>query len=498
MAWLTKSRFLSGLQCHKRLWFEVHRPLEESVEAGIPILQGRAFDEVVQGLQPGVLISRGRGMPSAIAETKRVLAKGSREAGVLYQPAFRAGGLAVIADVLRRAGAQFDLIEVKATTEVKDAHVPDAAFQALVLQRARIPVGRVFLGLVNNQFVLRRAGDYAGLLVEVNITEPVQGYLPAAAARALEFQEVMAADSMPRIDVGPHCLSPHECPFLSRCMAGQKTPEYPVDMLPRGGQVVGELLAEGYRDLRDVPVERITHDLHRRVFDATLSGLAFFDLAATAELRRLPYPLSFLDFETIGFSVPEVIGTRPFEQLPFQWSVHVENAPDDVRHAEYLAIESFGDFEALARALIAVLPAQGPIFAYNSGFEERVLLRLAELVPGQAAALRALAERLVDLLPITRAAYYHRDMRGSWSIKKVIPTIAPELSYEQLDEVREGDGAQCAFLELRSATVKPERERELRAALLKYCRHDTWVMVILRRFLCGAPLNAAAVHLGAG
>jgi hypothetical protein len=178
--------------------------------------------------------------------------------------------------------------------------------------------------------------------------------------------------------------------------------------------------------------------------------------------------------------------------------VHVENAPDDVRHAQYLAIESFGDFEALARALIAVLPAQGPIFAYNSGFEERVLLRLAELVPGQAAALRALAERLVDLLPITRAAYYHRDMRGSWSIKKVIPTIAPELSYEQLDEVREGDGAQCAFLELRSATVKPERERELRAALLKYCRHDTWVMVILRRFLCGAPLNAAAVHLGAG
>jgi hypothetical protein len=490
VAWLTKSRFLSGLQCHKRLWFEVHRPLEESVEAGMAVLQGRAFDEVVQELQPGVVISRERGMPSAIAETKRVLAKGSRGSAVLYQPAFRAGRLAVIADVLRRAGAQFELIEVKAATEVKGTHVPDAAFQALVLQRARIPVGRVFLGLVNSQFVLKRPGDYAGLVAEVDITEPVQEYLPEAGARAVEFQGVMARESMPGIDVGPHCLSPYECPFLSRCMAGHPTPEYPVDVLPRGGQVVGELLADGYRDLRDVPVERITSDLHRRVFDATVSGLAFFDLAATAELRGLPSPFSYLDFETIGFSVPEVIGTRPFEQLPFQWSVHVEYSAEDVRHAEYLAIESFGDFEALARALIAALPMMGAIFAYNASFEQRVLVRLGELVPALGVELHGLAERLVDLLPITRAAYYHRDMRGSWSIKSVMPTIAPELGYEKLGEVQEGDGAQRAFLELRSLNMKPERDAELRMALLQYCRHDTWVMVVLRRYLCGEAPSA--------
>src|SRR6266404_5744797 len=142
MAWLTKARFLSGLQCHKRLWFEVHQPLgeAESVEPGMPILQGRAFDEVVQGLHPGVLISRARGMPSAIAETKRVLARGSRDGALLYQTAFRAGDLAIIADVLRREGAKFELVEVKASTEVKDTHLPDVAFQALVLERAKIPV----------------------------------------------------------------------------------------------------------------------------------------------------------------------------------------------------------------------------------------------------------------------------------------------------------------------------------------------------------------------
>jgi hypothetical protein len=489
MPWLTKSRFLSGLQCHKRLWFEIHQPLEESVEPGIPILQGRAFEEVVQHLHPGLVISRARGLPAAIAETKRVLAKGHRAAALLYQPAFRAGDLAVIADVLRRSGAQFELVEMKATTEAKDTHVPDAAFQALVLQRAKIPVGRVLLGLVNNQFVLQRVGDYSGLLIEVDITESVQGYLPEAAARALEFQEVMASDSMPNVAVGPHCLSPYECPFLARCMSGQATPAFPVDVLPRGGKLIATLLADGYRDLRDVPEKRLTNDLQRRVFDATVSGLAFFDLGATTELRQLVSPFAYLDFETISFSVPEVIGTRPYEQLPFQWSVHVEWSAADVRHAEYLAIESFGDFEALASALIAALPVEGPIFAYNASFEERVLLRLAEIVPAQVAALRAIAGRLVDLLPVTRAAYYHRDMRGSWSIKNVMPTIDAKLGYDRLDEVQEGEGAQLAFLELRSPNVRMERAQTLRSALLRYCAHDTWVMVILRRFLCGADLE---------
>jgi hypothetical protein len=488
MAWLTKSRFLSGLQCHKRLWFEVHQPLGESVEPGLPILQGRAFDEVVQGLHPGVVISREQGLPAAIAQSKRVLAQ-SRAGASLYQAAFRAGDLAIIADVLRRQGAEFELIEVKASTEMKDTHLPDAAFQALVLQRAKIPVGRVFLGLVNNKFVLRQAGDYTGLLAEVDVTESVQGYLPEAAARALEFQVVMADKSMPSVAVGPHCLTPYECPFLARCTAGHVTPDYPVDVLPRGGKIVGELLGDGYRDLRDVPVERLTNDLHRRVYDATCSGLAFFDLRAAAELRRLSGPFAYLDFETISFSVPEIIGTQPYEQLPFQWSVHLELGPDDVRHAEHLAIETFGDFEDLARELIAALPAEGPVFAYNASFEESVLLRLAELVLAHAATLRGFAERLVDLLPITRAAYYHRDMRGSWSIKNVMPTIDPKLGYEHLGEVREGDGAQLAFLELRGAAVTPERAKTLRAALLQYCQHDTWVMVVLRRFLCGADFE---------
>jgi len=163
----------------------------------------------------------------------------------------------------------------------------------------------------------------------------------------------------------------------------------------------------------------------------------------------------------------------------------VESGPTDIWHAEYLAIESFGDFDALTRALIAAIPPEGPIFAYNASFEKAIINSLADRLPGQDGALRRMAERLVDLLPITREAYYHRDMHGSWSIKDVMPTILPELGYERLAEVQEGDGAQLAFLELRDPKISAERAQNLRRALLRYCAHDTWVMVVLRRFLCG-------------
>jgi Domain of unknown function(DUF2779) len=490
VAWLTKSRFLSGLQCRLRLWSEIHSPIEDASEPGVAILQGRKFDQVVRGLEPGVVISRDDGMPAAIAETARLMALGAAGPQVLYQPVFQAGDLTFIADILRRTGKGFELIEVKASTGVKPPHIPDAAFQALVLQKAGIQAQRVSIGHVNNQFVLANVGDYDGLLVEADVTDEVREYLPTAAVLAEDFGLLMAGAQAPDVDVGPHCYSPYECPFLSRCHGALSAgADYPVESLPRGGKVVQALVDEGFEDLREIPDGRLTGEMHMRVHQAAVSGVSYFDASATQDLRKLSYPFTYLDFETIGFAVPEVVGTRPYEQLPFQWSVHVETSATEIRHAEFLAIESFGDFEALAVALIAAVPVEGPVFAYNSGFEERVLARLAELVPAREAALQAIAERLVDLLPVARAGYYHRDMQGSWSIKSVMPTIDAALGYEHLGEVREGDGAQAAFLELRDPEIEPEQEAALKEALLRYCKHDTWVMVTLRRFLCGQGLG---------
>jgi hypothetical protein len=253
---------------------------------------------------------------------------------------------------------------------------------------------------------------------------------------------------------------------------------------------VAGLLADGYQDLAAVPADRLSGKVHQRVHRATVSGEVYLDAQATRTLRALKFPMAYLDFETIGLAVPEIIGTHPFEPWPFQWSVHVEATRDAVTHAEYLATDTFGDLAALAQALLGAVPESGPVFAYNAGFECGVLERMAERLPRLARGLLDLAGRLVDLLPITRAAYYHRDMKGSWSIKAVLPTIAPELDYRQLPEVQTGDSAQRAFLEIRSAKLSAKRRAQLREALLRYCERDTWGLVVLRRFLTESEARA--------
>ena len=484
MAWLTKSRFVAGLQCEKRLWFETNQPLIEPQAANFRMLQGRTFDQVVQTLAPGVIIARDKGMPAMIAETTAVLRSGKHE--VLYQPAFRAGDLAIIADILRKRGSAFQLVEVKSSTSVKPEHIADAAYQALVLRNAGVSLSSVFIGHVDNRFVLQRPGDYAGIAVEEDITPQVQAGLQEVADRASGHLAVMRSPEVPDIAMGAQCTSPYPCPFIARCTAARASiPEFPVEMLPHGGAIAEQLRSEGYEDLRSVPRTRLTREKHLRVYDATLSGTAFFDPAVTEELRGLPKPRAYLDFETAGLAVPEVIGTRPYEAWPFQWSLHVESTTDRLAHFEFVDIENFGDFDRLAAALIAAVPPDGPIFVYNMSFERGVLERLVDRLPQRATALDAIRGRLFDLMPVTKDAYYHRDMRGSWSIKAVLPTIDPALAYDTLEEVREGEAAQLAFLELRDQRIAPARREQLMQRLRDYCRRDTFGLVVLRRFLAG-------------
>lgn len=488
MAWLTKTHFLAGLQCPKRLWFEIHAPLGERAPPSTAQLNGRAVDQLLQRLQPGTLIGRAQGLPAAIAETRRLLLEGAP--AIFYQAAFRAGTLAVVADVVRTRGAGATLMEVKSATGVKPEHVPDVGFQTLVLRRAGIDVDRMLLAHVNAQFELQRYGDYEGLLIEQDLTGEVEALLPQLEAAVIELEAVMASALMPRIAMGAQCRRPHACPFIARCTAQQGAgPEYPVELLPRGGKIVPALRAEGYSDLMQVPLGRLRGAVHQRVHEATLTGQVYFDAAATRALRKLSYPMAYLDFETIGLAVPEFIGTHPYDPWPFQWSLHVEESAGELRHAEYLAPEKLADVAELSNALLRAIPDSGPVLAYNASFEKAMLLRLAARVPVHANALRELAARLVDLLPITRAAYYHRDMQGSWSIKAVLPTLAPALAYEQLDEVREGDGAQRALLELRAGELSAPRRASLEQSLRRYCERDTWALVLLRRYLCGEPLG---------
>jgi hypothetical protein len=225
--------------------------------------------------------------------------------------------------------------------------------------------------------------------------------------------------------------------------------------------------------------------VNRMIKMQSLAGEAWFDAAgAAADLARHKGTAYFLDFETIGFGVPIWKGTRPYQQLPFQFSLHVVSSSGGEHH-EFLDLSGDDPSEAFARALIAHCGTNGPVFVYNAGFENGVMRGLAERFPHLSPDLLAIVDRVVDLLPIARKRYYHPDQHGSWSIKAVLPTVFPDLAYDSLDDVQHGQAAQGAFLEAMAPGTTTERKAGIERQLLAYCKLDTFAMVRLWEFFTG-------------
>ena len=291
------------------------------------------------------------------------------------------------------------------------------------------------------------------------------------------------AGSEPDIDVGPHCTTPFPCPFVDHCSPAP--PEYPVTLLPGRGKIVDELLAEGITDVRDIPEGRLTRPMHQRVYKATVTGEPYVAPELATKLNGLAFPRYYLDFETIQFPIPIWADTHPYEQLPFQWSCHIETADGALRHEEFLDITGEAPMRACAEKLIDSLGRCGPILIY-SPFERRVIGQLGKRFPDLKPRLDALLNRLVDLLPVVKHHYYHPAMKGSFSIKAVLPVVAPYLSYEELGDVKDGVAAQVAFEEAIDPATEASRRQQIQQELLAYCALDTLAMVELVRSLSAA------------
>lgn len=477
---LSKSRVLSAMQCPKRLWLEANRPelRQVSPELERRFRQGNRLNEVVHGLYPGGhLIGPEVPLGEALKLTRRQLARHPEQP--LFEATFSSRRVLVRADVFRQVDGAWHLTEVKSSTRVKPYHLADCAVQAWVIGAAGYPVERVTLAHVDTGFTYPGDGDYRGLLREVDLTGKVQallGEVPGWVARGLDA----LAGEEPAVGVGPHCTDPFPCPFLAYC--SPEPAEYPLSILPGGGRVVEALLAEGIEDVRDIPPGRLARPLQVRVHEATLSGQPYLADELTATLRALPYPRYYLDFESIQFAVPVWAGTRPYEQLPFQWSCQVEEGPNALHEVAFLDISGAPPMRGCAERLIETLGRTGPILTY-SPFERTVIRRLAARFPDLADPLLALTPRIVDLLPLVKAHYYHPAMKGSFSIKAVLPAVAPQRSHAALGEVSDGTAAQAAFEEAIDPATDPARRGQLERALRDYCALDTLAMVALVRRL---------------
>lgn len=486
---------MSSLQCLKRVHLEVNRrdlaQFSRATEAAFEL--GHQVGDIAielyggtHGDNPGILIEyRGGSFAMALARTELLMTSMFR--APVYEATLQHGGVLVREDVLLPADDDsWHIIEVKASTKLKPEHVNDCAVQAWVHTQSGYPLSRISLAHINNEFVYQGDGDYTGLLIENDLTEQVFELMPTVPVWVEQASEA-AAGPMPDIPVGQHCTSPYECPFIDYCWPNDT--RYPVAGLGGGKKKLGQWITAGYRDIRDVPVDEITSETQLRIHGVTRKGVAELLPGARAFVASLPYPRFYLDFETVGPAIPLWAGTRPYQALPFQWSCHIERAPGEMEHAEFLDLSGEAPMRALAEQMLVDLETDGPVLMYTS-YERDVIKGLIEMFPDLSQGLQAIIDRLVDLHPPTRINYYHPDMHGSWSIKAVLPTIAPEMDYALLEGIAEGTEASAAYVEAIHPDTSAERKEEIRLSLLKYCKHDTEAMVRLVHFFEQSPVDS--------
>ena len=545
---LSKSLLNNYRQCPRRLWLEV-RDRQAVRAGGQPLVQASFGAETLKRFAEGHVVGRiAQAMwPQGIDIERQSLVEDERTGEqrrdlgyaqhltqmwtlqpeqALYEATFSHDGLLVQADVLvpRRQGRRsgWQMLEVKSSTAPKAYHLTDLATQAWVARQSGLDLQAVGLVLVNKGFELQRAGDYTGLLQvhdDAELQAQVMQALHTVPETLRAARRLLAQPQEPtRIAPGEQCNDPFACPYQSHCTGSQTAGQakagqggaVPIRFYnDKGATKAQTLLGEGHTDLRRVPEQRIhqlwqgsneTHSVNRRLAQAVRTRQPVFDTAgAQKAVNRWTWPLQHLDFETISFVAPVWPGIRSGEHVPFQYSVHVQDASGKVlAHHEFLDTSGQDPRRALAEQLVRDLSPHSTIVAWNASFERTVIRELAKRFADLRLALLRLADAVQDLLPVVRQHYAHPDMvhanGGMFSIKTVLPLLLPGQGYEQLDGVQNGNDAQAAYLRVAAPeAVRREngyseamRRREVKS-MLRYCKQDTEAMVLIVQKILKKP-----------
>lgn len=472
---LSKSLYLAGLQCEKRLWWQVHDPDEEEDAApGSEILleRGRLIGEAARKFLPdGVLIDHPHNqIRERVAATERAMASGAPR---IYEASFVADGVFVSVDILERRPRGWSLVEVKASVDVHEEHIPDAAIQLHVLKRSGVDIKRVEIMHLNRDC---RHPDLSNLFVRENVTSAVQEFARSAPRSIRRYTQILR-NKVPKVEVGDHCDVPFPCPFKGRCWP--ELPRHHVSTLYRlnAGKRV-EFMRQGCETIHDLPKDFKPGAIARRQIDSVRSGKLIVESGLEEALRGIQGPIAFLDFETIYPAIPVWPGCGPYHQVPVQLSCHVLT-PRGVRRHEWLADGAEDPRPVFARELLAACEGAVTILAYNAPFEKARIAQVWKAIPPLEPQLAKVHARIQDLLPIVRNHVYHPDFNGSFSIKDVLPALIPDLGYQDLD-IQDG-GTAAALLEtlLFDESLAAAEKKKLRKQLLAYCERDTWAMVKL-------------------
>jgi predicted RecB family nuclease len=446
------------------------------------IQQGHEVGMLARQLFPGgVEVHSDRGLDEAIRATRELVT--NREIPAIFEGVFENGEVLVRVDVLhRRRDKRWRLIEVKSSASLKEEHLDDVAIQYRVLSRCGLDVGSCCLAHVNRSFVFRGGSIDPWRFFRIrNVTRQVVKLQPKLTFQLRAAFTVLSMPSAPEIAPGRHCTSPVTCEFFDRC--NPPLPDDHIGYLPRiHASAMDELDEMGVASIRDIPDNFELSEIQRRAATSVQTGKPWFSAEPGELLSELKYPLYFLDFETVNRAIPRFPRMRPYDHLPFQWSVHLQRAPEaKLEHFEFLATDGSDPRREFISSLCAALGETGNILVYSS-FESQRLSELASWFPEFADRIGAIQARLFDLLPIIREHTYHPAYAGSYSIKSVLPALVPEMNYDGM-EVANGQAAGVAWERLmRERVDQTERER-IQKALLAYCGQDTLALVRVTKLL---------------
>lgn len=479
---ISKSSFIRGYKCPKALYLHFFQPDErdETSESQQNIFNiGHSVGYLAQQLFPGG-IDASRGEPgevqAALQYTHELIEQGHE---VIYEAAFSDGETLCYMDLLVKKNNLWYAYEVKASTQLKDYHIMDASFQYYVITRSGLPLSGMYLVHLNNQYIRRGELDVHQLFTFEDLSGIVEGKQAEISQKLKQLQEMLEAGIVPEIETGPHCKSPFACDFAGVCHLAQ---EYFLlsDVKGINGGKALSLHNQGIKAFADIPENFPFSDREWLLAEAEMDQIEIRDSVALDNFKtKLVYPLFYMDFETIMPAVPLYNENRPYQQIPFQYSLDIqEYEGGPVNHFEYLGVPPDDPRPGFISGLLGCLRDKGSIVVYNQTFEECRLKEIARDFPEFAVTIDRVRERLVDLMvPFRSKHLYHPAMKGSYSIKFVLPALVPELSYNDL-EIHEGGTASLTYMSLYEDN-DTESINSKRVNLLQYCQLDTLAMVKL-------------------
>ena len=478
---LSKSQFMMGLQCLKRLWlYNFRRELLPPVAPAQQLMfdEGHAIGALAREYFPGgALVEEDfRHLPQALKRTAELAAG---EAKVIYEGAFIFANVLVRCDILKRNGdGSWDLVEAKGSTAVKEEQLHDVALQRYILQGSGLKIRKTRLLHIDNSFVKSGPIEAKKFFALEDITAETAA-LQAGVRQDLErFFEVLASAQAPETGIGRHCSDPYDCEFRGHCWKG--IPENSIYDIPRlSWEKKNTLKAMGILLFRNVPDSFDLSEGQKLALKVEKSGEVLLDRKKIGKfLKRIKYPLYHIDFETVMPGLPLYDGSRPYQQVPFQVSLHVQAAPGaEPEHFEYLGDGKSDPRPGLIAFMLAKIGPEGTLLAFNSSFEMKRIEELARDFPEQGPALAALLDRFEDLMkPFLERAYVHPACHGRFSLKKILPALIPDMTYEGLAVANGGD-AQLAYYNILTGKLPSFETERIKKDLKVYCGQDTLAMV---------------------